>query len=711
MTEIVAPFAQFFDTSGAPLANGAIYIGIANLDAESNPIEVYWDEALTIPAPQPIRTLNGYPVWNGAPARLYANVASYSITVRNAQGRVMYSVQNALSIPLISDANGSSLVGFIQDGPSAVARTAEEKMREIVSVKDFGAVGDGVTNDRAAIATAVSAARGKTLLFPAGQYVIDTSGGSIPLEEVSLLAEGVLDGATAAIDRGSVFRIIGAANSPFLIRRGVSIDGFGFFYPTQINSATPSVFAPTLDFEFSNGAVQFVFIENCVVYNAWRWLRINDAVGNVGHVFIENNTVCGINRCIEITNHLETIKIKGNTFTFGHWLEATEAGTRGYIRSNGVVLEYRGGDGLIFADGNLLYGYLAGVRCSSGNMVLPSLSDNKFDNVRLPFIVNGTGRVTQGKFESNVVLAFNSQDTTQQGIGLFLNGSGGSFSLNITDNQFLTCTESHIAIDTTELGKVVIDGNTFEGAGHLKAAGSFSSVSLNCANFDVQIGDNYIQGQGNAFVNGVTAFSVRDLNMVGAKFINCNAPLSIASAANVFAVGCQSSGTVSATSDSIASVTGRIYQSGNWWDKPSGNVGKPQVLARKNASQTFNSGTATDVTFQTEVYDRSGDFASPTFTAPAALGRQRYRFTMALLHDNTATAGDRWQILLATTSGNMAWSYRVPAAEFNSLHYTATIELMGGATARWQIQRAGGAGSLVTVNDSNANFMSVEMVE
>ena len=53
MTEIVAPFQQFFDTGGRPLANGKIYIGTANLDAENNPIEVFWDEALTIPAPPP----------------------------------------------------------------------------------------------------------------------------------------------------------------------------------------------------------------------------------------------------------------------------------------------------------------------------------------------------------------------------------------------------------------------------------------------------------------------------------------------------------------------------------------------------------------------------------------------------------------------------------------------------------------------------------
>lgn len=64
---------------------------------------------------------------------------------------------------------------FIQSGTGAVDRTVQSKLSDLISVKDFGAVGDGTTNDKPAIEAAVSAAAGRKILFPPGTYRLSSA--------------------------------------------------------------------------------------------------------------------------------------------------------------------------------------------------------------------------------------------------------------------------------------------------------------------------------------------------------------------------------------------------------------------------------------------------------------------------------------------------------------------------------------------------------
>lgn len=76
-----------------------------------------------------------------------------------------------------SQAAGSGIVEqlFVQPGTGAVARTYLDKLRELpISVKDFGAKGNGTDDDTAAINTAFEAARvaNKCVYAPAGTYIV-----------------------------------------------------------------------------------------------------------------------------------------------------------------------------------------------------------------------------------------------------------------------------------------------------------------------------------------------------------------------------------------------------------------------------------------------------------------------------------------------------------------------------------------------------------
>jgi hypothetical protein len=95
---IQPPYPAFAGTDGLPLENGYIWVGTVNLNPQTNPIAVYWDAALTIAAPQPIRTLNGYPVYQGTPSRFYAG-SDYSIQVLDSKGSLVYSSLNGNAFP------------------------------------------------------------------------------------------------------------------------------------------------------------------------------------------------------------------------------------------------------------------------------------------------------------------------------------------------------------------------------------------------------------------------------------------------------------------------------------------------------------------------------------------------------------------------------------------------------------------------------------
>ena len=74
---------------------------------------------------------------------------------------------------------------IVSDG-SATGRALPERFADVVNVKDFGAKGDGVTDDTAAIRAAMAAAAGggsPYVYFPKGQYVFSLA----ETEQLSLL--------------------------------------------------------------------------------------------------------------------------------------------------------------------------------------------------------------------------------------------------------------------------------------------------------------------------------------------------------------------------------------------------------------------------------------------------------------------------------------------------------------------------------------------
>lgn len=106
----LAPYTAIADIDGSPLDAGFLFFGEYGKDPELFPIEVFWDADFTVPAAQPIRTRNGYPVRNGSPTKVYLKTAQHSIVIKNRNSAfILVDFKNkGWSAHLVVDESGLS---------------------------------------------------------------------------------------------------------------------------------------------------------------------------------------------------------------------------------------------------------------------------------------------------------------------------------------------------------------------------------------------------------------------------------------------------------------------------------------------------------------------------------------------------------------------------------------------------------------------------
>lgn len=102
------------------------------------------------------------------------NKAVYRAIGTGAGGTAPATPAEVLANLGLNGSSGSALVGFLQAGSGAQPRTVQSRLRDTVSVKDFGAVGDGVADDTVAIQAAFNTigVTSNGVLFPYGTYKV-----------------------------------------------------------------------------------------------------------------------------------------------------------------------------------------------------------------------------------------------------------------------------------------------------------------------------------------------------------------------------------------------------------------------------------------------------------------------------------------------------------------------------------------------------------
>ena len=163
---------QFFDNNGVPLAGGLIYTYAAGT---TTPLETYTTSTGL--------TANSNPVVLDSAGRVpnqiwLTSTLVYKFLLKTSTGTQIASYDNisgAVDSASLAASSGSSLVGFIQSGAGAVATTVQTKLRQTVSIADFGASPSASASVNAAAIQAAIDSGADCVHVPNGSYNISTT--------------------------------------------------------------------------------------------------------------------------------------------------------------------------------------------------------------------------------------------------------------------------------------------------------------------------------------------------------------------------------------------------------------------------------------------------------------------------------------------------------------------------------------------------------
>jgi hypothetical protein len=302
------PKLQFFSTAGVPLDSGKIYTYAAGT---TTPLATFADSTAAVNNPNPII------LDSRGEASIWLGTQSYKFKLTTSDDVEIWTVDNislgpfpdstasivAASVTAVgvvyAASNGSDLIGHKGTGVNATTTTVGAKLRQIVNIKDYGAVGDGVTDDTLAVQRAITNSTG-VVYIPAGTFKIT--------------------GITLTAGK----QLIGENRATSILKLGAALAGNGMINATYAND---------------------IVVENLTIDGGSLVGTKNALINFFGchNARIENNSIINTDQFAISCNSMNYAIIRGNNIVMpqlvGAWIDTSTVvpGSGGPVSATGLV--------------------------------------------------------------------------------------------------------------------------------------------------------------------------------------------------------------------------------------------------------------------------------------------------------------------------------------------------------------------------------------
>ena len=326
-------------------------------------------------------------------------------------------VDAVISIPVATNVTNAVNVAYNPPFTSSVATNVQAKLAQTVSVMDFGAVGDGVTDDTAAIQAAItSLTNGGTIFFPTGNYVVATTLNLNSKTGIKFLGTApentsATKGSYLTLTASSGSRIIDARSS-----QGFSIESLGI---VQTNSGFTGY---VIDLSHGTSGLDSSYFNT---YNCSFSATASTSIINLSLAIIVSIQACSFNGGLyQIVNNGSYSNVINITeCTFQQYYNTPIYLSTGFPIAWNII-------GCTFEQNN--NSSVAALKIVAVVDGLTYLGNWHGDGNTTGTWINVSGSISSGTIQNNFFSTGNS--------GIVFTGSGASVGLNIENNTFSTLT-------------------------------------------------------------------------------------------------------------------------------------------------------------------------------------------------------------------------------------------------------------------------------